>query len=140
MEAGGGLLTRIVSLPCTSPRYRDCVRGSKSAHGGFLSTWLCVHEESRHRSIFISSSYLTFTDPFHFQLSVEYTCCARCKPWHQFLESEETCSLDILVELKRISQENISALDEEGIKDLLRDFVREKLDEDYFSNFRLKFM
>ena len=70
---------------------------------------------------------------------MEYTC-ARCKPWHQFLESEETCSLDILVELKRISQENISALDEEGIKDLLRDFVREKLDEDYFSNFRLKFM
>ena len=73
------------------------------------------------------------------QLSVEYTC-VKCKPWHRFLEMEETCTSEILLELRRITQANLTNLDHEGEQALLKEFVKEKLDEDYYSNTRLKFM
>ena len=73
------------------------------------------------------------------QLSIEYTC-VKCKPWHRFLEMEETCTSEILLELRRINQANLTILDHEGEQALLKEFVKEKLDEDYYSNTRLKFM
>ena len=73
------------------------------------------------------------------QLTVEYTC-VKCKPWHRFLEIEETCTSEILLELRKITPENLTNLDNEGEQALLKEFVKEKLDEDYYSNTRLKFM
>ena len=76
---------------------------------------------------------------FSVQLVVEYTCVS-CSPWHQFLEREEECASEILLELKIIPRENLTELDEEGKQDLLKEYVKEKLDKDYYSNTRLKFM
>ena len=73
------------------------------------------------------------------QLFVEFTC-VKCRPWHRFLEMEETCTSEILLELRRITPANLTNLDHEGEQALLKEFVKEKLDKDYYSNTRLKFM
>lgn len=73
------------------------------------------------------------------QLSVEYSCVS-CKPWHQFLEEEKMCTSEILLQVGRIPRENLTDLDNEGKQALLKEFLQEKLDRDYYSNTRLKFM
>ena len=73
------------------------------------------------------------------QFSVEYSCVS-CKPWHQFLEKEEMCTTEILLQLRRIPRENLTDMDTLGKQALMKEFLREKLDTDYYSNTRLKFM
>ena len=81
--------------------------------------------------------YLSVITPV--QLSVGYSCVS-CKPWHQFLEEEKMCTYEILLQLRRIPRENLTDLDNAGRQALLKEFLQEKLDKDYYSNTRLKFM
>ena len=76
---------------------------------------------------------------FPVQLSVEYSC-VKCKPWHQFLEEEKVCTSEILLHLRRIPRENLTDLDDAGRQALLKEFLQEKLEKNYYSNTRLKFM
>ena len=50
------------------------------------------------------------------------------------------CTYEILLQLRRIPRENLTDLDNAGRQALLKEFLQEKLDKDYYSNTRLKFM
>ena len=50
------------------------------------------------------------------------------------------CTTEILLQLRRISRENLTDMDTLGKQARLKEFLREKLDKDYYSNTRFKFM
>ena len=50
------------------------------------------------------------------------------------------CTTEILLQLRRIPRENLTDMDTLGKQARLKEFLREKLDKDYYSNTRLKFM
>lgn len=50
------------------------------------------------------------------------------------------CTYEILLQLRKIPRKNLTDLDNAGRQALLKEFIQEKLDKDYYSNTRLKFM
>ena len=73
------------------------------------------------------------------QLSVNYTC-AQCFPWHELVTEDDQCIEDILIFLKQLTQDEIDTFSIKEKGDVLKQYVRKILNDDYYTKTKLKHM